>query len=216
MITSYDKLSINKYKEIQQILIDDGGELAIQVRIVALLNDMTEDEVLNLGLNKYNELVQGTAFLMEKPKLDGRIPSKLVINGHECYITKNVNKLTTGQYIDYQSYTATDDQWKYLSNILACFIVPSGHVYGDGYDMDEIVGWLDENLSIRDALNICFFFRRKYLKSIRLMLTCLELTMKRLKRKEKDPMVKEKLKELTEKMTEYRMHLQESGDGLLW
>ena len=216
MITNYKELTINKYQDIRNILKDDGGELNIQARIVALLNDMTLDEVLNLSLTKYNELVQGSAFLMEKPKLDGRIPSKLIINGRECYITKNVNKLTTGQYIDYQSYIAADDQEKYLANVLACFIVPKGCSYGDGYDTDEIAQWLGENLSIQDAMNICFFFRKRYLASIKLTLTCLELSMKRLKRKEKDPQAKEKLTELTKMMTEYRTLLQKSGDGLLW
>ena len=216
MITNYKELTINKYQDIRNILKEDGGELNIQARIVALLNDMTLDEVLNLSLTKYNELVQGSAFLMEKPKLDGRIPSKLIINGRECYITKNVNKLTTGQYIDYQSYIAADDQEKYLANVLACFIVPKGCNYGDGYDTDEIAQWLGENLSIQDAMNICFFFRKKYLASIKLTLTCLELSMKRLKRKEKDPQAKEKLTELTKMMTKYRTLLQKSGDGLLW
>lgn len=216
MITNYKQLTINKYQEIREILKDDGGELNIQARIVALLNDMDVDTVLNLSLTKYNELVRGTAFLMEKPKLDGRIPSKLNINGRECIITKNVNKLTTGQYIDYQSYISAEDQEKYLANVMACFIVPKGHTYGDGYDTDEIAQWLGENLSIQDAMNICFFFRKKYLASIRLTVTCLELTMKRLKRKEKNPEVKEKLKELTEKIAEYRTLLLRSGDGLLW
>ena len=216
MITNYKQLTINKYQEIRQILKEDGGELNIQARIVALLNDMDVNDVLNLSLTKYNELVRGTAFLMEKPKLDGRIPAKLNINGRECVITKNVNKLTTGQYIDYQSYIAADDQEKYLANVLACFIVPKGMSYGDGYDTDEIATWLGENLSIQDAMNICFFFRKRYLKSISLTVTCLELSMKRLKRKEKSPEVKEKMEELTKKLTEYRTLLQKSGDGLLW
>ena len=142
--------------------------------------------------------------------------AKLNINGRECVITKNVNKLTTGQYIDYQSYIAADDQEKYLANVLACFIVPKGMSYGDGYDTDEIATWLGENLSIQDAMNICFFFRKRYLKSINLTVTCLELSMKRLKRKEKSPEVKEKMEELTKKLTEYRTLLQKSGDGLLW
>lgn len=216
MITNYKQLTINKYQEIRQILKDDGGELNIQARIVAMLNDMDLDTVLNLSLTKYNELVRGSAFLMEKPKLDGRIPSKLNINGRECVVTKNVSKLTTGQYIDYQSYIAADDQEKYLANVLACFIIPRGHSYGDGYDTDEIAQWLGENLSIQDAMNICFFFRKKYLESINLTLTCLELTMKRLKRKMKSQEAVEKMEELTKLMKQYRTLLQESGDGLLW
>ena len=37
MITNYKQLTINKYQEIREILKDDGGELNIQARIVALI-----------------------------------------------------------------------------------------------------------------------------------------------------------------------------------
>ena len=216
MITSYKEMNINKYQEIRQIINDDGGELNIQAGIIAALTGMGMDDVLNLSLTKYNEYVQKTAFLLEKPKLDGRIPNKLNINGMECEITKNVNKLTAAQYIDYQTLTAMKDQDKYLANILACFIVPKGKKYGDGYETDEIAKWIGENLSIVDGLNICFFFRKKYLNSIKFTVTYLELTMKRMARKEKDPKIQTMMKDLNEKLTMYRKLLQENGDGLVW
>lgn len=216
MITSYKEMNINKYQEIRQIIQEDGGELNIQAGIIAALTGMSLDDVMNLSLTKYNEYVQKTAFLLEKPKLDGRIPNKLNINGMECEITKNVNKLTAAQYIDYQTLTAMKDQDKYLANILACFIVPRGKKYGDGYETDEIAKWIGENLSIVDGLNICFFFRKKYLNSIRFTVTYLELTMKRMARKEKDPKIQAMMKDLNEKLTMYRKLLQENGDGLVW
>ena len=215
MITSYKELTINKYLEIRKILEEDGGELNIQSRIIACLADMDLDDVLNLKLTKYNEYVQKTAFLMKKPELTGKVPDKLNINGVECYVTKDVNKITASQYIDYQTITSLPDQEKYLANVLACFIVPKDRTYADGYDTGDIAQWIGDNLSIEDAMNICFFFRKKYLNSIKLTLAYLELTMKRMKRKEKDPQVKEKLKELTSRMEEYRIRLLESGDGLI-
>lgn len=216
MITSYKDLTINKYQEIRKILEEDGGELAIQSKIIACLTGMEVDDVLNLSLTRYNELVQKSAFLMEKPKLDGRIPNKLNVNGRECYITKDVKKLTAAQYIDYQTLIAMKDQEKYLANILACFIVPKGCKYGDGYDTDEIVQWIGENLSIVDGLNICFFFRKKYLNSIKLMLTSLELQMRMLRMRVKNPTAKERMKELNQKLKEYRKLLESVGDGLVW
>ena len=216
MIESYKDLTINKYQEIRQIIEEDGGELAIQSKIIACLTGMEVDDVLNLSLTRYHELVQKTAFLLEKPKLDGRIPNKLNINGRECIITKDVKKLTAAQYIDYQTLTAMKDQEKYLANILACFIVPKGCKYGDGYENDEIVAWIGENLSIVDGLNICFFFRKKYLNSIKLTLTSLELQMRMLRWKMKSPETKAMMKELNQKLAEYRRLLESVGDGLVW
>ena len=215
MIQSYKELTINKYLEIRQILKEDGGELNIQSRILACLNDTDVDSILNLSLTKYNDLAVKSAFLMEKPKLDGRIPGKLNINGRECYITKDIKKLTAAQYIDYQTWTSQEDQDRYLPNVLACFIVPVGCAYNDGYDVNEIAEWIGDNLSIVDGLNICFFFRKKYLKSIKLTVTFLELTMKRMARKEKIPEAKEKMTEAKRELTELRRLLQQNGDGLI-
>ena len=212
MITSYKDLTINKYQEIREILKEDGGELTIQANIIACLSGMDNDTVYNLSLSKYNELVQQTAFLLEKPKVSDKIPSRLNINGRECYVTTNVNKLTAAQYIDYQNLIAMDNQEKYLANILACFVIPKGHKYGDGYEIDEIVEWLGENLSIQDAMNICFFFRKKYLNSIKITLTYLELRMKQMKRKMKKP----EMEEIMKRIREYRTLLENAGDGLIW
>lgn len=216
MITDYKNLTINKYLEIKDILNDDGGELNIQSRIISCLADMDLDDVLNLSLTRYNELAQKTAFLMEKPKLTGRIPNKLNINGRECTITKNVNKLTAAQYIDYQTLTAQEDSDKYIAAVIACFIVPVGFTYGDGYDVQEIAEWLGDNLSILDALNVCFFFRKKYLDLIKRTLVYLELRMRMIRTKKETPEIQMKMKELKKMIHQYRMIIQESGDGLLW
>ena len=106
MIQSYKDLSINKYIEILKILKEDGGELNIQARILACLTDTDLDSILNLTLSKYNELVVKSAFLMEQPKFDGKVPNKLVIGDREFYITKDTRKLTAAQYIDYQTWTS--------------------------------------------------------------------------------------------------------------
>lgn len=215
MITDYKDLTINKYLEIKEILKDDGGELNIQSRIISCLANMDLDDVLNLSLTRYNELAQKTAFLMEKPKLTGRIPNKLNINGRECIITKNVNKLTAAQYIDYQTLTAQEDSDKYIAAVIACFIVPVGFTYGDGYDIQEISDWLGDNLSILDALNVCFFFRKKYLDLIKRTLLYLELRMKMIRTKKETPEIQMKMKELKKMIHQYRMLIQESGDGLI-
>lgn len=216
MITSYKDLTIKKYQEIRDILENDGGELNIQASIIACLCDMDVDSVYELNLTKYHELANNTAFLMNKPVIDGKVPSKIIINGKEYVLTTKVNKLTAGQYIDYQTLTAMPNQEKYLANILACFIVPKGCKYGEGYDTDELVNWITNNMSIQDAMNICFFFRKKYLKSIKLTLTYLELQMRMMKWKMKTEETKEKMKEVTKLLKQYRILLEESGAGSQW
>jgi hypothetical protein len=206
-------LTIKKYQEIRQILKDDGGELNIQANIIACLTDMDLDAVLNLSLTKYNDLVQKTAFLMNKPEISNHVPSRIVINGKEYVLCKNVNKLTASQYIDYQNYIASEDNEKYLANIIACFLIPKGFKYADGYDVLEVANEISEHLSIQEAMNICFFFRRKYLNSIKYTLTYLELRMKMMRLKTKNQEAKEKMKIVNQKIAEYRRALENVGAG---
>ena len=68
MIKSYDELTINKYLELQAMLEEEWNELELQVHLIAILSDMTDDEVLNLSLDDYQEKVRQTSFLLEKQK----------------------------------------------------------------------------------------------------------------------------------------------------
>lgn len=216
MIDNYKDLTIKKYLEIRKILQEDGGELNIQTRIVAVLNDMDVDDVLNLKLDRYHELVVRSGFLMNKPEVSAKAPDRLVLGGQEFIITKNTRKLTTAQYIDYQTITSMQNADDMLPNVLACFIIPKGKTYGDGYEVDDVANLISEHMSIVDALNICFFFRKRYLNSISYTLRYLELQMRMMKRKEKNQEARMKLEEAIAKMKELQNALLKSGDGWQW
>lgn len=213
MITNYKELNIKKYQEIRKVLAEDGGELNIQAHILSILTGMDVDTILNLSLSKYNELVQKSAFLFGKPEINEHVPSRIIINDHEYTLCKNVDKLTAAQYIDYQTYISMKDQEKYLANVIACFLIPKGKKYNDGYDVLEVANEIAEHLSIEDAMSICFFFRKKYLNSIKLTVTFLELQMRMMKWKMRTQEMKEKMEELSKRLKEYRKVLENVGDG---
>lgn len=204
MITSYKELPINKYLELKALLDEEYEALDLQVKLVAILDDKTEDEILNMNINDYHALVQKTEFLMNKPEPVKRIPNSIVINGKKYVITKDVSKFTTAQYIDYQTLTAKEDREKFMSFILACFFIPEGHKYNDGYLVDDVAREIGEFVSIQDAINVCFFFQRKYLNLINDSLIYLDWKTKRMMRKTKNNQEKEMLMAARAKMQELR------------
>lgn len=216
MITSYKELTISKYKELRKILDEPRGELDLQANVIAVLCDMSVEDVYALPLTKYEDLVRKTAFIINKPQLNGRIPDKVKIGEMVCEFTKNTNKLTAGQYIDYQTYVSKPEKEQDIAAILSCFLVPKGMKYCDGYDVVEIISWLNEHMSMYDALNVCFFFRKKSLKSIKRSLIYLESMMRVMRRKEKNQEAMEKMEIAIKDLQALRKSLQESGDGLLW
>lgn len=209
MIDSYRKLSIAKYDEIKNIMEKDAEDIDKQVELIACLADMDVNAVYNLPLSKYEDMVEKVAFLYELPKPKTVLPSKLVIGDFKYRIMKNVEKMTTGQYIDLQTYLKNDMGVAY---ILTTIIIPDGCEYDDGeYNIDDLQKDIYNNLNIEDALSIAFFLHRKLQHTIKGTLRFLDWMMK--KQEKKMPMEQRtKMKEAREKLK----GLEISGTGSIW
>lgn len=181
MIDSYRKLSIAKYDEIRKIMEKDIEDIDKQVELIACLADMPIDKVYNLPLTKYEDMVEKTSFLYEIPKPKANLPNKLIIGEWKYRIMKNVEKMTTGQYIDLQTYLKNDMGVAY---ILTTIIIPEGCEYNDGdYNIDDLQKDIYYNLNIEDALSIAFFLHRKLQITIEGTLRFLDWRMKKMEKK---------------------------------
>ena len=200
MIKSYSELPINRYLDIKALVEEDLEPMDMQVKLLSILDGRSENELLNMGFQDFHALVQDSAFLMDQPVPSKKVPSKIIINKHTYEIKKDVSKFTTAQYIDFQTLTAKEDRDKYLAYIMACFLVPVGKRYNDGYDIGEVVQEIGEYLSIQDAINVSFFFQQKYLNSINDTLIYLVFKTKRMLRKTKDEKTRAQLKDALERM----------------
>ena len=181
MINSYRKLSIAKYDEIKKIMKKDIDDIDKQVELIACLADMDINNVYNLPLTKYEELVEKASFLYEMPKPKNNLPNKLIIGDFKYRIMKNVEKMTTGQYVDLQTYLKNDMGVAY---ILSTIIIPEGCEYGDGdYNIDDLQKDIYNNLNIEDALSIAFFLHRKLQITIEGTLRFLDWKMKKMEKK---------------------------------
>lgn len=191
MIDNYKQLSLKKWQELRAIDVLNMEEIDIQVSIIAILNDMDEEEVLDLPIPEYKKLVQGTEFLIKQPSIHKGLPSKFKINGNEYTLLKDVRDMTAGQYIDYQTYLSFNDIEKYIGDILTCFIIPTGKKYG-AYDTEKVKADIMQ-LSVEEALSISNFFMKRSRSLTKAMLISLEWKMKRMMKKTKDETVKKKM-----------------------
>mgnify|MGYP003446443845 FL=1 len=70
MITSYKELPLGKWEEIYKLKKneeEENNELS-QIKLLSILSDMTEDEILDLPLNEFKSLNNLSAFLLETKK----------------------------------------------------------------------------------------------------------------------------------------------------
>ena len=212
MIDSYDKLTIGKYRELMALEKED--DLTYGVKILSILSDIDEDELMDMPLEDFSGMMAKTKFLYRQvDKLDyNHLNRNITINGKKYEIIKDAKKMTAGQYIDYNAYIKKDNFMEMLPFILTTFIIPKGHKYCDDYDAEDLARELDEHLDIRTALCISDFFLHQSHFSIKSSLLYLKWQMKRTMRKETNKEIQEKMKEGLEQI-EYLETLLEHSVG---
>ena len=195
MITDYNNLPLNKYYKIRDIL-NEEWDIDQQIKILSIITDIPENELLNMKISRYEQQLSALDFLQKPLVPKKNIPRKLFINGKRYVILKNVDKMTAGQYIDVQTYYKNKLGYEY---ILSALIVPEGKTYGEGYDVADVINDILE-MDIQTAVDVCFFFRKKLLNSIRTTLICLDLLTRKKVPQEKKQELKELRKKIQQKL----------------
>lgn len=195
---SWREVSINDYFNLVKKLEDDNlSPQDIQVAKVAFITGLDEDDVWNMNLQEFNQAITNAQWL-EKFDIDPNVKfTKLKLAGNDYVVDTNLQNFTVAQYIDFQTfYPKRKSNDKVIGNILACFIIPKDKKYSEGYDVQQLVATINEELDIMTANEIMFFFLKQYLISIRATANYFNWIMKKMKKRVKD---KEKIERLEQK-----------------
>lgn len=196
IIDNYHKLMLGDHRQILNICKDESlEEIDKQVRIISILAGKSEDEILHLPIPEYKALVAKSRFLQEPMPDTSRIASKYNIGKFELVPVKDYRKITTAQYIDFQSFHQAGME-DHIVEILSCLLVPDGtyvdaegrtrrYSYNEGYDIFEVQNAIRDNLSVADGLSLYAFFLISSQDLIKDMLTYSRKEAKRLKDKTK-------------------------------
>ena len=132
IIDSYNKLTLGKYMEIQEVSRNESLEdIDKQVQILSILTGMAEEEILHLPIQDYKELVAKSGFLDPENINYHPVAKKYLLGKFELIPCRDFRKIETCQYIDFQTYAPDLD--KYLVEFLSVILVPRGHRYNEGY-----------------------------------------------------------------------------------
>ena len=205
IIDSYDKLSLGKYIEIQEIAKDESlEEIDKQTRILSVLTGETEEELLHLPIIEYKGLVAKSCFLNPDNIKHRQVAKQYVVGDFRLQPVTDFRKLETCQYIDFQTYAADLDN--HLVEFLSVILVPKGHRYNDGYDILEVQKAIRDDMSVSDGISIVGFFFVWCRRSIQDSLNSC---------REEAKMIKDKTKreEIMQRIQEQEKLLQTSGVG---
>lgn len=77
------------------------------------------------------------------------------LNGRKYNVDLNVAGLTMGQFTDFENYKK--QQPMSLRDVLSVVMIPDGHSYNDGYDMQQVKNDIG-TMSVVEASNVFSFF----------------------------------------------------------
>ena len=137
--------------------IEDENE-----RVFAIMEAVFGEDVLNLPLKDFNEKCKELQFLQKEIPNDLHVKD-IKVNGREYYFDGLLGKITTAQYIDFQNYQKNNDEQK----VFSVFIIPKGHKYNDGYDMEQVFNDILD-IPVPVLFSASFFFSRQFELFIRI------------------------------------------------
>lgn len=163
-ITKWSECPIDVFYELYDVVADkDTNIMQKNVKIISIIYEIPEDQVYAMSMEDYNKHMNELEWVTTTPPFNANFSTKSISIDGTKYTVTPLDKLSIGQYIDFQTFWQKKDEQKYIGNILASFLVPKGHKYGEGYDILELANTLRTKLDIVTARNLMFFFLKKYL-----------------------------------------------------
>ena len=195
MIDNYKSLPLGKYLDICRVCKDESlEEIERQVKILSILSDMTEEEILHLPIPKYKEMVVASRFLEDVDKNRHKAARLYIVGKWKLLPTMDYRKMETAQYVDFQTFAPMVET--HMAELLSCLLVPVGCRYNEGYDILEVQQALKDNLSVTDALSLSAFFLTRFKGLIKDSLNSCRQEVRTIKDKSRRRQMEERIRTL--------------------
>lgn len=157
---SWTNISIEEYIELQDVVLENEEELEQEDIILREIQILYNVDPLTLDLPKFKKYVESLRF-MSQPMPNMKVKDKYNLNGNIYYLHKKLEQFKVGQYIDYQRIMQNKKGIENYPEFIALFLTPEEDgVYGDGYDVAQVITDIRKYMSIADATSIATFFLR--------------------------------------------------------
>lgn len=112
------------------------------------------EEPMELTPQEFSKKVDEMKFLKEQIP-DKKLATSYTLNGTKYNFRGNITECTMGQLMDWRQYSSKTPLD--YAECLSVFMIPDGHKYNDGYDMEQTISDIG-TLPIGDALKVHSFF----------------------------------------------------------
>jgi hypothetical protein len=164
----WDKINVWQYQQIYSALNTkekDATDLDLEVKLVGIVNNMTEMQIDSLPLNEYKELSKTIAFLNEP--IEGTPKKHIRISNSKRYkINYDVSKMPFARYIE--SKVFSEDLYGNLHKLAATMVIPQKRKFGiwfnEKYDASMHEEYSNDMLTAKfvDVYHSLVFFYQVY------------------------------------------------------
>jgi hypothetical protein len=164
----WDKINVWQYQQIYNAINTkdkDATDLDLEVKLVGIVNNMTEMQIDSLPLNEYKELSKTIAFLNEP--IEGTPKKHIRISNSKRYkINYDVSKMPFARYIE--SKVFSEDLYGNLHKLAATMVIPQKRKFGiwfdEKYDASKHQEYSDDMLNAKfvDVYHSLVFFYQVY------------------------------------------------------
>lgn len=185
MKKSWRDVTIDEYFNLVDRLSDEGlTEYEREVILVSFVMGVTEDKVWDMTIGEFKANQLNTAFMKEFNVARDCNFKTIQLAGEKYDVCTDLHNFTVAQYIDFQTfYAQRKDNANILASLLACFIIPRGHGYAEGYDVNDLKLKIINGLDILTAEELLFFFLKRYLLLMRATANYFNWAIRKLKKK---------------------------------
>lgn len=164
----WNKISVWQYQQIYAALNSkekDATDLDLEVKLVGIVNNMTETQIDSLPLTEYKELSKSITFLNEA--ILGTPKRHISISKGKRYkVNYNVSKMPFARYIE--SKVFSEDLYGNLHKLAATMVIPQKRKFGfwldQPYDASRHKEYSDDMLEAKfvDVYHSLVFFYQVY------------------------------------------------------
>lgn len=158
-------INIKQFKNINKILKEENlTDVEKNLELIAYVFDLSEDDLYDMDLGTIRKYANELEFINEFKPDYTKEPKIKRIGDYEVGVDYHLSKFTVSQYIDFMAeINSTEPD---IARLCATILIPKGHKYNDGYNLEEFIERIEQEVNIFDAEALVFFYLIKSLKLI--------------------------------------------------
>lgn len=158
MKTSWEGITYSEFEQLIQIADANIPENYKTTHLISILTGLSVEDVEALPIKIFMKLASGLAFMNDKPK-EVKHKESYEVNGRKYIVQAQVDRICTAQFLDFTNYGK--EKPTSTAKLASCFLIPEGHKYGDGYDLNQVIYDIG-CMQFQDVKALSFFLQLQY------------------------------------------------------